>query len=106
MGCEVSAKTILKRSRQEILSKAVERGQKVSHFLISLSIVSSNGYSMTAEHVSISFFAPGTIVARFQHISQACHRWRGIHPLEFVLVNAWSGGRRGDQSRLRVFRSP
>jgi hypothetical protein len=45
MGCEVSAKTILKRDRQEILSKAVERGQKVSHFLISLNIVSSKGYS-------------------------------------------------------------
>jgi hypothetical protein len=39
------SKTILKRERQEILSKAVERGQKVSHFLISLSIVSSNDYS-------------------------------------------------------------
>jgi len=25
----------------------------------------------------ISFFAPCTIVARFQHLSQACHRWLG-----------------------------
>src|SRR5262245_15585294 len=40
MGCEMSAKTLLQRDRQEILSKAVERGQKVSHFLISLNIVS------------------------------------------------------------------
>jgi len=38
---------------------------------------------MTVEPFSIAFFAPSTIVARFQHLSQESHRWQGTRVLEF-----------------------
>ena len=32
---------------------------------------------MTVGHVPMSLCAPCTIIARFQHVSHDCHRWRG-----------------------------
>ena len=56
--------------------------EDVSLFLISPSV----GCKLTAESGTpvVRLSSPWTLFARFQHLSQGCHRWRGTLALHFT----------------------
>ena len=56
--------------------------EKVSLFLFSPSV----GCKLTAESGTpvVRLSSPATLFARFQHLSQGCHRWRGTLALHFT----------------------